>query len=167
MAKTRCGRRRCNTIATWGSSPPHTERSIEAPVGTPFRRGFVCTKEDGALTREASALREWGRGFCLCAYVALFRIDDVQAYWPSKTAIWMLRLFLAPTPFEGWGEHSYDGTYQRQLLAVLIVSVGALALTLWVALLMLFADELLGPLDHSRFPVRACLIPFAWRSICQ
>src|SRR5262249_28923232 len=58
MAKTRCGRRRCNTIATWGSSPPHTERSIEAPVGTPFRRGFVCTKEDGAFTREASAPRE-------------------------------------------------------------------------------------------------------------
>ena len=39
----------------------------------------------------------------------------------------MLHLFVAPTPFEGWGEHAYDGTSQRQLLAVLIVSVGALA----------------------------------------
>ena len=53
----------------------------------------------------------------------------------------MLQLLVAPTPFEGWGEHAYDGTPQRQLLAVLIVSVGALALTLCVALLMLFADE--------------------------
>ena len=49
----------------------------------------------------------------------------------------MLQLFVAPTPFEGWGERAYDGTSQRQLLAVLIVSVGALALTLCVALLML------------------------------
>ena len=44
----------------------------------------------------------------------------------------MLQLFVAPTPFEGWGERAYDGTSQRQLLAVLIVSVGALALTLCV-----------------------------------
>ena len=50
----------------------------------------------------------------------------------------MLQLFVAPTPFEGWGEHPYDGTSQRQLLAVLIVSVGALALTLCLALLTLF-----------------------------
>jgi hypothetical protein len=65
----------------------------------------------------------------------------------------MLQLFVAPTPFEGWGERAYDGTPQRQLLAVLIVSVGALALTLCVALLMLFADEPLGPPDQSRFPI--------------
>ena len=80
----------------------------------------------------------------------------------------MLQLFVAPTPFEGWGERAYDGTSQRQLLAVLIVSVGALALTLCVALLMLFADEPLGPPDQSRFPIPACLISFAaWRGICQ
>ena len=78
----------------------------------------------------------------------------------------MFQLFVAPTPFEGWGEHAYDGTSQRQLLAVLIVSVGALALTLCVALLMLFADEPLGPPDPSRFPIPACLISFAaWRGI--
>jgi hypothetical protein len=75
----------------------------------------------------------------------------------------MLQLFVAPTPFEGWGERAYDGTSQRQLLAVLIVSVGALALTLCVALLMLFADEPLGS-PESRFPIPACLISFAaWR----
>jgi hypothetical protein len=73
----------------------------------------------------------------------------------------MLQLFVAPTPFEGWGERAYDGTSQRQLLAVLIVSVGALALTLCVALL--FANEPLGP-PESRFPIPACLISFAaWR----
>ena len=76
----------------------------------------------------------------------------------------MLQLFVAPTPFEGWGERAYDGTSH----AVLIVSVGALALTLCVALLMLFADEPLGPPDQSRFPIPACLISFAaWRGICQ
>ena len=89
------------------------------------------------------------------------RIDDVQAYWPSNTAICMLQLFVAPTPFEGWGERAYDGTPQRQLLAVLIVSVGVVALTLCVALLMLFADEPLGPPDQSRFPIPAYLISFA------
>jgi hypothetical protein len=83
----------------------------------------------------------------------------------SNTAILMLQLFVAPTPFEGWGERAYDGTSQRQLLAVLIVSVGALALTLCVALLMLFADDPLGPPDQSRFPIPACLISFAvWRA---
>ena len=98
-------------------------------------------------------------------------------FWPSavtahgdksNTVISMLQLFVAPTPFEGWGEDAYDGTSQRQLLAVLIVSVGALALTLCVALLMLFADEPLGPAEQSRFPIPACLISFAaWRGICQ
>ena len=61
----------------------------------------------------------------------------------------MLQLFVAPTPFEGWGERAYDGTSQGQLLAVLIVSVGALALTLCVALLMLFADDRLGLLIRA------------------
>ena len=75
--------------------------------------------------------------------------------------IWMLQLFVAPTPFEGWGERAYDGTSQRQLLAVLIVSVGVVALTLCVALLMLFADEPLGPPDQSRFRIPAYLISFA------
>jgi hypothetical protein len=78
----------------------------------------------------------------------------------------MLQLFVAPTPFEGWGEDAYDGTSRRQLLAVLIVSVGALALTLCV--LLLFSGEPLEPPDQSRFPIPACLISFAvWRDICQ
>jgi hypothetical protein len=55
----------------------------------------------------------------------------------------MLQLFVAPTPFEGWGERAYDGTPQRQLLAVLIVSVGALALTLCVAFFLANALNLL------------------------
>ena len=77
----------------------------------------------------------------------------------------MFQLFVAPTPFEGWGEHAYDGTSQRELLAVLIVSVGALVLTFCVALLMLFSGEPLEPPDPSRFPIPACLISFAaWRA---
>ena len=74
------------------------------------------------------------------------------------------QLFVAPTPFEGWGERAYDGTSQRQLLAVLIVSVGALALTLCVALVTLFGGQPLEPPDQNRFPIPACLISFAaWR----
>ena len=78
----------------------------------------------------------------------------------------MLQLFVAPTPFEGWGEHAYDGTSQRQLLAVLIVSVGALALTLCVLLLVFFSGEPLEPSDPSRFPIPACLSIScaAWRA---
>jgi hypothetical protein len=77
------------------------------------------------------------------------------------TVISMLQLFVAPTPFEGWGEYPHDGT----LRLIVIVSVGALALTLCVALLMLFADDPLGPPDQSRFPIPACLISFAaWRA---
>ena len=79
----------------------------------------------------------------------------------------MLQLFVAPTPFEGWGGRAYDGPSRRQLLAVLIVSVAALALTLCVALIMLLADEPVGP-PESRFPIPACLISFAaWRGIRQ
>ena len=64
----------------------------------------------------------------------------------------MLQLFVPPTPFKDWGEHAFDGTSQRQLIAVLIVSVGALALILCVALLSIFSGEPLGPPDQSRFP---------------
>ena len=64
----------------------------------------------------------------------------------------MFQLFVAPTPFEGWGEYAHDGTSQRQLLAVLIVSVGALALTLCVALLMLFLANRLEPPDPESLP---------------
>ena len=71
----------------------------------------------------------------------------------------MFQLFVAPTAFEGWGEHDYDGTAERQLLAMLIVVVGALALILCVALLMLFGDQPAGPPAQSRFP--ACLFFFA------
>ena len=75
----------------------------------------------------------------------------------------MLQLFVAPTPFEGWGEYPHDGT--TLTARILIVSVGALALTLCVALLMLFSGEPLGPPDQSRFPIPACLISFAaWRA---
>jgi hypothetical protein len=72
----------------------------------------------------------------------------------------MLQLFVAPTPFEGWGERA---TSQRQLLAVMIVGLGALTLTLCVTLPMLFANQPLGP-PESRFPIPACLTSFAaWR----
>jgi hypothetical protein len=49
-------------------------------------------------------------------------------------------LFVAPSPFEGWGEYPYDGTLS-QLLAVLIViiSVVALALAVCRVLVMLLA----------------------------
>jgi hypothetical protein len=43
----------------------------------------------------------------------------------------MLQLFVAPTPVEGWGKYPHDGTTLR---FIVIVSVGALALTLCVAL---------------------------------
>jgi hypothetical protein len=73
----------------------------------------------------------------------------------------MFQLFVAPTAFQGWGEHDYDGTAERQLLAMLIVGVGALALILCVALLMLFADQPAGPHAQSRFPIPAYLFSFA------
>ena len=53
----------------------------------------------------------------------------------------MLHLFVSPTPFEGWGDCPYDGTTLSQLLAVLIVivSVGALALTVCLSLVIILA----------------------------
>jgi hypothetical protein len=55
----------------------------------------------------------------------------------------MLHLFVAPTPFEGWGEYPYDGTTLSQLLAVLIVivSVGSLALAVCLSLVFILAGE--------------------------
>jgi hypothetical protein len=80
------------------------------------------------------------------------------------TAISMFQLFVAPTPFEGWGEHAYDGTTLR---LIVIVSVGAIALTLCVALITLFGGQPLEFPDQNRFPIPACLISFAaWRGIC-
>ena len=77
----------------------------------------------------------------------------------------MLQLFVAPTPFEGWGEYPRDGTTLR---LIVIVSVGALALIFCVALLIIFSGERLEPPNPSRFPIPACLISFAaWRGICQ
>jgi len=51
----------------------------------------------------------------------------------------MLHLFVSPAPFEGWGDCPYDGTTLSQLLAVLIVivSVGALALTVCLSLVII------------------------------
>ena len=56
-------------------------------------------------------------------------------------ADWMLYLFVAPAPFEDWGEHPYDGTNLSQLLAMLIVvvSVGSLALTVCLSLVIILA----------------------------
>ena len=53
----------------------------------------------------------------------------------------MLHLFVSPPPFEGWGDCPYDGTTLSQLLAVLIVivSVGALALTVCLSLVIILA----------------------------
>jgi hypothetical protein len=55
----------------------------------------------------------------------------------------MSHIFVAPTPFEGWGEYPYDGTTLSQLLAVLIVivSVGSLALTLCLSAAHILAGE--------------------------
>jgi hypothetical protein len=58
----------------------------------------------------------------------------------------MLYLFVAPAPFEDWGEHPYDGTNLSQLLAMLIVvvSVGSLALTVCLSLVTILVGEPLG-----------------------
>ena len=73
----------------------------------------------------------------------------------------MLHLFVAPTPFEGWGEYPYDGT----TLLLVIVSLGALTLTVCLALVMLLSGEPLELPDPNRFPIPAYLtIAFAvWR----
>src|SRR5262245_53756348 len=88
----------------------------------------------------------------------LIGTDDVLPSAVRPGHYWMLQLFVAPTPFENWGEREYAS--RRQLLAVLIVSVGALVLTLCVALL--FSGEFSGePLEvpyPSRFPIPACLM---------
>jgi hypothetical protein len=54
----------------------------------------------------------------------------------------MLQLFVSPGPFESWGDRPNDGTTLSQLLAVLIVivSVGALALTVCLSLVIILAD---------------------------
>jgi hypothetical protein len=80
----------------------------------------------------------------------------------------MLHLFVAPAPFEAWDEYPYNGTTLSQLLAVLIVivSVGALTLTVCLALVMLLAGEPLELPDQNRLPMPTCLsISFAvWRA---
>jgi hypothetical protein len=73
--------------------------------------------------------------------------------------MFVFQLFVAPTAVEGWGEHDYDGTAERQLLAMLIVGLGALALI--VVLLMLFADQPAAPPAQSRLPIPAYLFSFA------
>ena len=103
----------------------------------------------GTLTRRFTALGHE-------VFVASFRPIRIRARHVS-----MFQLFVAPTAFEGWGEHDYDGAAERQLLAMLIVVVGALALILCVALLMVFADQPAGPPPQSRFPIPACLFSFA------
>lgn len=65
----------------------------------------------------------------------------------------MFHLFVAPKSFEGWGDYPLS-----QLLSLLIlIAVGALTLTLGLALIMLFAGEPVEPLVRSRFPIPACL----------
>ena len=100
----------------------------------------------GTLTRRFTALGHE-------VFVASFRPIRIRARHVS-----MFQLFVAPTAFEGWGEHDYDGTAERQLLAMLIVVVGALALILCVALLMLFADQPAGP--HAQLPDTGLFIFF-------
>jgi len=58
----------------------------------------------------------------------------------------MLHLFVRPTSFEGCGDYPFDGTTLSQLLAglMLIFSLGALALTLCRALLMLAIGDPVG-----------------------
>jgi len=56
-------------------------------------------------------------------------------------AIPMLHLFVAPAPFEGWGEHPYNGTNLSQMPAglLVIICVGALTLAVCRVLVMLLA----------------------------
>ena len=56
-------------------------------------------------------------------------------------AILMVHLFVAPAPYEGWGECPYDGTNLSQLLAafIVIVSVSPLAVTLCLSLAIILA----------------------------
>jgi hypothetical protein len=85
MAKTRCRRDVVIPSRRGGSSPTHTERSLEAPVGTPLRRGFFCAEEAGAPTREASALWHVRPGLLLMRpTVALFRDFAVIVVAPPR-----------------------------------------------------------------------------------
>jgi hypothetical protein len=79
-------------------------------------------------------------------FVVCFWAEDDWSSAKSNTAILMLHLFVAPTPFEGRGEYPYDGSALSQLLAVFIVilSVGSLALALCLLLLNILAGEPLG-----------------------
>jgi hypothetical protein len=81
-------------------------------------------------------------------------------------AIPMLHLFVSPAPFESWGDCPYDGTSLSQLLAVLIVivSVGALALTVCLSLVIILTGGSppgagtvfpLTPLAFSSGPIMA------------
>jgi len=78
----------------------------------------------------------------------------------------MLHLFVSPAPFESWGDCPYDGTSLSQLLAVLIVivSVGALALTVCLSLVIILTGGSppgagavfpLTPLAFSSGPIMA------------
>jgi hypothetical protein len=62
----------------------------------------------------------------------------------------MLHLFVSPAPIEGWGDYPYDGTTLSQLLAMLIVvvSVGSLALTVCLSLVVMLAGG--GPPGAGR-----------------
>jgi hypothetical protein len=77
----------------------------------------------------------------------------------------MLYLFVPPTFFDGSGEQPSDGTTIRELLASLlvIVSLGALALTVCIAQGLILSDGSLELTHPNRFPIPACFISFAVR----
>ena len=69
----------------------------------------------------------------------------------------MLHLFVPPSSFDGCGQDPYDGASPSQLLAelMLIVSFGALTLTLCYALAMFLVSE---PLEIGFGPPASRLI---------
>ena len=64
-------------------------------------------------------------------------------------------LFVPTSPFEGFGEHPYDPSTLSHLLAglIVIVSVGALTLTLYRVVLMLFVGEPLADFLNQLPPI--------------
>jgi hypothetical protein len=75
----------------------------------------------------------------------------------SNTAIPTLYLFGPPTSFDGWGECPSDETAITAALLV-IVSLGALALTICIALGLILSDAPRELTQPNRFPIPAGLI---------
>ena len=105
-------------INTWlaGADRTRPQACRDAPVwGTRRRRG-------GDVARLLHVLGRIGREMELIASAARNR-NRSKPWWVFKCAkhatctIPMLHLFVAPAPFEDWGEHPYDDKGQRSAFA--------------------------------------------------